>query len=271
MYVIEIQLWREILNPYVLAVDELVVKFNHIIHEYRMSGTYSPIEQVHGRVKTISSIIEKANKKHVPIEEMEERIEDIAGIRIICQFVEDIYRVVELIRKRTDMRIKSEKDYISNPKKSGYRSYHIIVYYNVETMTGTKELQAEIQIRTLAMNFWATIEHSLQYKYHKNIPENIREKLTASADAIKTLDQEMGNIRTEIMDAQKSFKVKATMVADILNNIQNLYRVLNKNEVIKIQEEFFEIYQSGDMARLEELNRRIDAISGMYNAQSLIE
>lgn len=267
----EIQLWREILDPYVLAVDELVVKFNHIIHEYRMSGAYSPIEQVNGRVKTISSIIEKAKKKNVPLSEVEEKIEDIAGIRIICQFVEDIYKVAELIRKRTDMRIKSEKDYITHVKDSGYRSYHFIVYYKVETMQGTKELQAEIQIRTLAMNFWATIEHSLQYKYKKNMPENIREKLSTAAEAIRTLDQEMSNIRTEIMDAQKSFKAKATMVADILNNIQNLYRVLNQTEVLKIQDEFLEIYQSGDMERLEELNRRIDAISELYNAQSLPE
>ena len=271
MFSMEIQLWREILDPYVLAVDELVVKFNHIIHEYRMSGAYSPIEQVNGRVKTISSIIEKAKKKEVPLDDVEEQIEDIAGIRIICQFVEDIYKVAELIRKRTDMRIKSEKDYITHVKDSGYRSYHIIVYYNVETMKGTKELQAEIQIRTLAMNFWATIEHSLQYKYKKNMPENIREKLSSAADAIKTLDQEMSNIRTEIMEAQKSFKVKATMVADILNNIQNLYRVLNQTEVLKIQDEFLEIYQSGDMDRLEELNRRIDAISEFYNAQSLAD
>ena len=266
----EIKLWREILDPYALAVDELVVKFNHIMHEYRMSGSYSPIEQVNGRVKTISSIIEKAKKKNVPLEKMEEKIEDIAGIRIICQFVEDIYKVVDLIRKRTDMTIKSEKDYITNAKDSGYRSYHIVVHYNVETMKGTKELQAEIQIRTLAMNFWATIEHSLQYKYQRNLPDNVKERLSSAADAIKTLDQEMSTIRTEIMDAQKSFKVKATMVADILNNIQNLYRVLNKTEVLKIQNEFFEIYQSGDMDRLRELNRRIDALSELYNSQSLL-
>lgn len=269
MFTMEIQLWREILDPYVLAVDELVVKFNHIITEYRNGGEYSPIEQVNGRVKTISSIIEKAEKKHISLEDVEEKIEDIAGIRIICQFVEDIYKVAELIHKRTDMRIKSEKDYITNYKHSGYRSYHIIIYYKVETQKGTKEIQAEIQIRTLAMNFWATIEHSLQYKYKKNIPTPIREKLSNAAEAIKTLDQEMSNIRMEIMEAQNSFKIKANMVADILNNIQNLYRVLNYTEVLKIQEEFLETYEKGDLHQLEELNRRIDIMSENYNAQSL--
>jgi len=266
---VEIQLWREILSPYVLAVEELVVKFNHIISEYRNEGEYSPIEQVNGRVKTISSILEKAQKKGVSLDDIEEQIEDIAGIRIICQFVEDIYKVAEIIKKRTDMTVKCEKDYINNYKESGYRSYHIIIYYNVETQRGRKELQAEIQIRTLAMNFWATIEHSLQYKYKKNIPMHIRERLSTAADAIKTLDQEMSIIRDEIMEAQNSFKIKANVVNDILNNIQNLYKVANKNEVVQIQDEFFKIYQSGDIEQLERFNKELDSIAEGYRAQSL--
>ncbi|MGB8454399.1 MAG: GTP pyrophosphokinase family protein [Anaerocolumna sp.] len=265
----EIQLWREILDPYFLAVDELVVKFNHVIEEYRKMGEYSPIEQVNGRVKTISSILEKAQKKQIDLEDIEEKVEDIAGIRIICQFVEDIGKVVEIIKKRTDLRIKSEKDYITNMKPSGYRSYHLIIYYTVQTLKGTKELQAEIQIRTLAMNFWSTIEHSLQYKYKQNMPEHIRERLTKAADAIIVLDQEMSSVRDEIMDAQNSFKIKANMVADILTNIQNLYKVANKREVVKIQDEFFEIYESGDLEQLERFNRELDIISEGYRAQSL--
>lgn len=265
----EIQLWREILDPYFLAVDELVVKFNHIIEEYRKMGDYSPIEQVNGRVKTISSILEKAQKKQIDLEDIEEKVEDIAGIRIICQFVEDIQKVVEIIKKRTDLRIKSEKDYITNMKPSGYRSYHLIIFYTVQTLKGTKELQAEIQIRTLAMNFWSTIEHSLQYKYKQNMPEHIRERLTKAADAIIVLDQEMSSVRDEIMDAQNSFKIKANMVADILTNIQNLYKVANKREVVKIQDEFFQIYESGDLEQLERFNKELDIISEGYRAQSL--
>lgn len=265
----EIQLWREILDPYVLAVDELVVKFNHIIDEYRNMGAYSPIEQVNGRVKTISSILEKAQKKQIDLENIEEQVEDIAGIRIICQFVEDINKVVEIIKKRTDMRVKSEKDYITNMKPSGYRSFHMIIYYSVQTLNGTKEIQAEIQIRTLAMNFWATIEHSLQYKYKQNMPEHIRARLSKAADAIIILDQEMSNVRGEIMDAQNSFKIKANMIADILTNIQNLYKVANKREVVKIQDEFFRIYESGDLEQLERFNKELDIISEGYRAQSL--
>jgi putative GTP pyrophosphokinase len=265
----EIQLWREILDPYALAVNELVIKFNHIIDEYKHVGAYSPIEQVTGRVKTISSILEKSMKKGIDLESFEEKIEDIAGIRIICQFVEDIYKVVDVIKKRSDMRIKSEKDYINNMKKSGYRSYHLTVYYNVETLKGTKELVVEIQIRTLAMNFWATIEHSLQYKYKQNMPEDIRERLSSAAEAILILDREMSVVRDEIMDAQNSFTIKANIVADILTNIQNLYKVANKQEVIKIQDEFFRIYQTGNSYELERFNKELDMISERYRAQSL--
>lgn len=265
----EIRLWREVLDPYMLAVDELLVKFKHMIKECRDAGEYSPIEQVDGRVKKISSILEKAQKKRINLEDVEERIEDIAGIRIICQFVEDIDRVVEIIRNREDMEVKSEKDYIENQKKSGYRSYHMIIYYNVETMHGKKRLQVEIQIRTLAMNFWATIEHSLQYKYKGNMPPHVKERLLNAAEAIVVLDKEMSAIRDDIMDAQNSFQIKAGIVADILNNIQNLYKVANKREVVKIQDEFYRIYETGDMDMLVRFHRELDMIAESYRAQDL--
>ena len=265
----EIQLWREILNPYDLAVKELTVKFEHLIQEHRQQGLYSPIEQVHGRVKTISSILDKAQKKNIPINEIEDKLEDIAGIRIICQFVEDIQKVVEIIRSRTDMKVIEEKDYVSNMKNSGYRSYHMIVEYTVETMNGPKRIHAEIQIRTLAMNFWATVEHSLQYKYKRNIPEHIKERLLSAADAIITLDNEMSTVRSEIMDAQISFRIQANIVADILNNIQNLYRVANKREILKIQDEFYRIYAMNDIDQLERFDRQLDMIAEGYRAQSL--
>lgn len=186
----EIQMWKEILNPYELAVEELQVKFNHMVKEYRQAGIYSPIEQVLGRVKSISSILGKAQKQGIDIDQIEGNILDIAGIRLICQFTDDIYNVADLIRARSDMEVINEKDYVKNIKPSGYRSYHIIVRYKVETVKGTKVIPVEIQIRTLGMNFWAIIEHSLQYKYNGNIPSHVRERLTSAADAIYTLDNE---------------------------------------------------------------------------------
>ena len=265
----EIQLWKEILTPYDLAVKEILVKFNHIITEYKSRDLYSPIEAVNGRVKSISSILEKCRKKNIPLEMVTEKVEDIAGIRIMCQFVEDIYNVVEIIKKRKDMVIVQEKDYINNAKPSGYRSYHLIVKYDVETMEGSKTIFVEIQIRTLAMNFWATIEHSLQYKYRRNIPDRIRERLNASAEAILKLDQEMSSIHDEIMDAQSSYIIHANIVSDILNNIQNLYKIANKKEVVKIQDEFFEIYKKNNLAELRSFARQLDIMAEGYRAKNI--
>lgn len=196
----DIELWMEILMPYEQAVDELTLKFQHMIRQYKEKGMYSPIEQVEGRVKKVSSILEKAQKKNVPVEQIQEKIEDIAGIRIICQFIEDIYSVVDIIESRSDMTIRSKKDYITNMKQSGYRSYHVIIDYKVETIKGSVKVPVEIQIRTMAMNFWATLEHSLQYKYNKNIPEHIRQKLYHASEAITRLDDDMSSIHTEIND-----------------------------------------------------------------------
>lgn len=265
----EIQLWRELLSPYELAVDEIVVKLNHLIKEHREQGRYSPIEQIVGRVKSIPSLIEKAHKKRVPFDEIEDYIEDIAGVRIICQFVEDIQNVVELIRSRSDMVVKKEKDYITNQKPSGYRSYHMIIYYTVQTLQGPKKINVEIQIRTLAMNFWATIEHSLQYKYKRNMPEEIREKITNASMSIIELDNQMSLVRSEIMEIQNSFQAKANVVAEILNNIQNLYRIANKREVIKIQDEFYRIYELNDMDKLKNFSQQLDVIAEGYRAQNI--
>ena len=265
----EIQLWRELLEPYQLAVDELLVKFQYLIKEHRCAGKYSPIEEVNGRVKKISSILEKMQKKKIKFEDIETKIEDIAGFRIICQFVEDIYTVAEMIRKRSDMEVKVEKDYITNSKPSGYRSYHLIVYYDVITMKGTKRIHVEIQIRTLAMNFWATIEHSLQYKYRQNMPAHIRERLSGAAAAVIALDTEMSSVRSEIMDAQNSFQIKAHVVAEILNTIQNLYHVANKREIVKIQDEFYKLYKLDDIEVLERFSKELDILAEGYRAQGI--
>lgn len=265
----EIQLWREILSPYEQAVTELVEKFQHLSLEHRERGLYSPIEQVTGRVKSITSILEKMKRKNIPFEKMEEQVEDIAGIRIICQFVEDIQRVSDLIAGRSDMEIKCIKDYIAHQKESGYRSYHLVIYYHVETLNGPKKIQAEIQIRTMAMNFWATIEHSLQYKYKGEMPLHVAERLSKAADAIIALDQEMSSVRDEIMDAQNSSQTQSNLVKDILLSIENLYKLSNKREVAKIQDEFLRVFRTKDLQQLARFHRQLDIIAEGYRAQSV--
>ena len=265
----ELQLWRIILCPYELAVRELIVKFEHIISEHRENDLYSPIEQVSGRVKSVSSILEKMQRKHIPMERMEEEVEDIAGIRIICQFEEDIETVASLIQNRADMTIKSEKNYLKHVKQSCYRSLHLIIYYTVETLNGPRKLQAEIQIRTMAMDFWATIEHSLQYKYKGDMPPHVAERLTNAADAIILLDQEMSSVRDEIMDAQNSSQMQSNLVKDILNNIENLYRVSSEREITKIQTEFLRVFHTKDLKQLERFHRQLDIIAEGYRAQAV--
>lgn len=142
----------KVLLPYEQAVEELKVKFKTMRSELKKREEYSPIEFVTGRVKRISSILDKAKRLDVPMDQLERGIEDIAGIRIMCQFVDDIRRVAEFIRHRKDMNLLYEKDYITNYKESGYRSFHMIVEYPVQTALGQKMVLAEIQIRTLAMN-----------------------------------------------------------------------------------------------------------------------
>ena len=132
-------------------------------------------------------------------------MQDIAGLRIMCQFVEDIYAVVDLLRERGDIAILEERDYVTNVKPSGYRSYHIVIEYPVQLITGEKKILAEIQVRTLAMNFWATVEHSLNYKYQGDFPTKLADRLQRAAAAAFKLDQEMSEIREEIQEAQNLF------------------------------------------------------------------
>ncbi|PQD95401.1 GTP pyrophosphokinase [Pradoshia eiseniae] len=194
--------WDEFLAPYKQAVDELKIKLRGIRSQCDLENEHSPIEFVTGRVKPVASILDKAFHKKVPEDKLETEIQDIAGLRIMCQFVDDIKQVVHLLRQRTDFTILEERDYITNKKASGYRSYHVVIEYPVQTIHGEKKIMAEIQIRTLAMNFWATIEHSLNYKYNGQFPEVLKKRLESLAEAAFHMDEEMTRIKLEIQEAQ---------------------------------------------------------------------
>ncbi|PJN86806.1 GTP pyrophosphokinase [Bacillus sp. mrc49] len=200
--------WDDFLAPYTQAVEELKVKLKGLRKQFERENIHSPIEFVTGRVKPIVSILDKASQKDIPIDKLGTEIQDIAGLRMMCQFVDDIEQVVELLRTRNDFEIVEERNYISHKKASGYRSYHVVIRYPVQTIHGEKNILAEIQIRTLAMNFWATIEHSLNYKYKGIFPEDIQLRLKRAAEAAFLLDAEMSQIRTEIQEAQRLFSRK---------------------------------------------------------------
>lgn len=245
--------WKSFLVPYEQAIEEIKVKLKSIRKEYRRNNEYSPVEFVTGRVKEVSSIIEKANKFEIPIERVGYELEDIAGIRIMCQFVDDIYRVVEILRSRKDMTILYEKDYVNKVKPSGYRSYHMIIKYQVNMANGPKDILAEFQIRTLAMNFWATIEHSLNYKYKQKIPKELKQKLKNGADTAFKLDEEMLEIKDEIKDAQKLFEVKSDIISTIMNKVLVLCSLGKKAEGARYEKELAKLIEVGEVWELNEL------------------
>ncbi|MFK7696395.1 GTP pyrophosphokinase family protein [Paenibacillus sp. HJGM_3] len=249
--------WGRFLLPYEQAVEELKVKFKTLRTEFKSRDEYTPIEFVTGRIKRISSILEKAKRLNVPMDKLETGIEDIAGIRIMCQFVQDIHRLSALIRARKDMVVVYEKDYITNNKESGYRSYHIIIEYPVQTSLGLKPVLAEIQMRTLAMNFWATIEHSLNYKFKEHLPSDIKVRLQNAAEAAYQLDQEMASIRDEIISAQQHFEDKTHLVSRVLNGIQDLYYYHRIREAAQFQLKFNELWETEDMWQLKELSQEL--------------
>ena len=181
------------------------LKLKNIRKEYHALNRHAPIEFVTGRTKTKESILEKMHVRHIKAEDMLDGVQDIAGIRIMCQFVEDIYEVANLLMNRNDFKVILIRDYIQHRKPSGYRSYHMVLEYPVQRATGEVSVIIEVQIRTLAMNFWATIEHSLNYKYSGEYPDAILKRLERASEAAFLLDEEMSEIREEIREAIQIF------------------------------------------------------------------
>lgn len=277
------QNWQTLLIPYQQAVDELLLKINHLRQQSMQLGENSPIETVTGRVKSISSILEKINKYDYDIGEVEDKIRDIAGIRIICQFIEDIYEVSNMFfdRDGKDLKVVQIKNYLRGedhsffqsgqgyPKESGYQSYHMIISYPVISSLGYREVFVEIQIRTLAMNFWSVIEHSLNYKYKGRVPRVIRERLTNTAGTVNRLDNEMAVIRDEILSAQKLFKMKSGTVNDILDNILNLRKLKQETLADAYEQEFQVISAKEDLIQLILLKKELESEIGRIKGDAL--
>lgn len=195
--------WERFLQPYELAIEGFILKIEGIKTQFRLANQYCPIEIVSGRVKSPASILDKAIRLGVDLNRIDEKLYDIGGVRITCKYLEDVYKVGELLKNRSDIEILEIRDYIKNPKKSGYRSLHYICRYYVETIEGTIPVSLEFQIRTHAMHFWASIEHSLKYKFQKQIPEELKERLISASLAAKALDDEMTSIHDTICEIDK--------------------------------------------------------------------
>lgn len=189
-----------IMLKYQYALDLLETQINILINSYEHKNNYNPVEHVKSRLKTMESCIKKLSSKGYEINEYNliNHVHDIVGIRIVCSFLDDVYNIVDLIRNSGMFEIKEEKDYIKNPKESGYVSYHLIVYVPICIDGNIEYIESEIQIRTIAMDFWASLDHKIQYKFTKEIPDEIKEEMFNCSLDIRLLDNKMGRLN-EIM------------------------------------------------------------------------
>ena len=185
---------------YQSALKEIGTKLEILNDEFKFVHKYNPIEHIESRMKSEESIVRKLMKKgqDITVENIERYIDDVAGIRVICSFTPDIYRIVDMISNQDDIEVVKIKDYMVNPKPSGYRSYHMIVKVPIFLSDTVVPTRVEIQIRTVAMDFWASLEHKIYYKYDGHAPEYIRSELRECAEMISYLDSKMLAIDEEI-------------------------------------------------------------------------
>ena len=192
---------KEYLVLYRCALNNMRMRVETLLEDFSWLQTYNPIEHIKDRVKSAESIALKLHRRNSPLTAENARITlmDIAGIRCICSYSKDIYLVAEALKRQPDIKILNEKDYVTYPKSTGYRSYHLIIEVPVYLTDTTEYLPVEVQIRTQAMDFWASLEHKVRYKYNNIIPETLAIELVDCAEKISELDKRMYLIQ-EIAD-----------------------------------------------------------------------
>ena len=197
----EVDRWKEVTLVYNSALKEIGTKLEILNDEFQHVHKYNPIEHIKLRLKSSESIVKKLKKRGLEstIENMVEYVNDIAGVRVICSFTSDIYRIAEMIAEQDDLTVLAVKDYFKTPKPSGYKSYHMLVQVPVFLSNRVVDVKVEIQIRTVAMDFWASLEHKIYYKYEgEDAPEHIQKALIQCAAMVSDLDQEMLALNEEI-------------------------------------------------------------------------
>lgn len=185
---------------YACGMEEVATKINILRQEFDQTHQYKPIEHVKTRLKSIDSLVAKARRLGCGLDLglVRARIRDIAGIRVVCTFVEDAYRVAEMLVRQPDITLIAKKDYIAEPKPNGYQSLHLIVEVPVFLSDRSIQVPVEVQIRTIAMDFWASIEHQIHYKYEGQVPEHLRDRLHVVARVAASLDTQMSQLRDEV-------------------------------------------------------------------------
>ncbi|MFW7414218.1 GTP pyrophosphokinase [Demequina sp. SO4-18] len=200
---------------YQFGIDEVLTKVDILRREFERSHDYSPIEHVRSRLKSVDSIIAKAERLgcEPTVDEVRATLADIAGIRITATFVSDLYWVADMLAHQPDLTVVTIKDYVARPKPNGYRSLHLIVQVPVFLSATTEHITVELQIRTMAMDFWASIEHKLFYKYRDDMPQALADELADAARLAATLDERMGTLRDEVRPMPVQLSEDATLSA----------------------------------------------------------
>lgn len=201
----DVDSWNTVVLLYSSALKEIGTKLEILNDEFQHVHQYNPIEHIKSRLKTPESIVNKLKRRgyEVSIANMVRYVNDIAGVRIICSFTSDIYRIADMMARQNDISVLSIKDYIKNPKDSGYKSFHMIVSVPIFLSYETLDAKVEIQIRTVAMDFWASLEHKINYKYDGTVPEHIKRELSECAEMVSDLDAKMMSLNEEIKDSGK--------------------------------------------------------------------
>lgn len=191
---------QQVMMLYEAGIREIKTKLDILSDESSISGKPSPIDSIKSRIKTPRSIINKLKRRGFPItlQSMMENLNDIGGIRVICPFIEDIYVVADMLIRQDDLTLIERKNYIENPKPNGYRSLHLILQVPIFLSDRTQPVRIELQLRTIAMDFWASLEHQLRYKADVEVPAYISDDLKACADVIAATDEEMQRIAKEL-------------------------------------------------------------------------
>ena len=208
---------------YRCAIMEVETKFKVLNEQFSLEYDRNPIESVKSRLKSLDGIVKKVRRKNIPLtmEASEENINDIAGIRVVCSFPEDIYLLAKCLLQQDDIRLIEKKDYIKHPKENGYRSLHLIVAVPIFLQNEKREMKVEVQLRTIAMDFWASLEHKVRYK--KNIPadetERLAQELTECAKISAELDQRMQDIRTRLAAAEAEHPTKTKSEHEVLMDV----------------------------------------------------
>ena len=196
--------WNTVIFLYNSALKEVGTKLEILNDEFQHVHQYNPIEYIKSRIKSPESIVKKLKRYgyESTIDNMVNYVNDIAGIRIVCSFTSDIYRMAAMIGKQNDLTVVSVKDYIKHPKESGYKSYHMLVTVPIFLSDRVVDTKVEIQIRTIAMDFWASLEHKIYYKFEGNAPDYISRDLQECAEIVSMLDAKMLSLNEAILEAK---------------------------------------------------------------------